>query len=219
MWEPLAASMVGMTAAAVLIAPTPTPPVDATPVLTTTPFGALPGQQVTHTVTISGTATLTAGRITFTTTADLDDVTARATPGQCTVSTRTVTCDLGDVRLAAGAAPPRVTITGRIRTGAEPGGLVRNRVTLTSAEFTDDEAQVASNAYLLPGSTPTSGEASRQSAAVALDPPHRRSTLIAALAVLAAGALIVGAVLLARRRRPRESRHLSRPDDKIRSSR
>ncbi|MFG2054364.1 hypothetical protein ACGFI9_10045 [Micromonospora sp. NPDC048930] len=202
MWEPLAASMVGLTAAAMLIAPTPAPPVDATPVLTTTPFGALPGQQVTHTVTISGTATLTAGRITFTTTADLDDVTVHATPGQCEVSPRTVTCDLGDVRLAAGAAPPRITITGRIRAGADPGGLVRNRVTLTAAEFADDDAQVASNAYLLPGSEPTSGEVSRQAATLPSDPPHRRSAVVAALAVLLAGALVVAAVLLARRRRP-----------------
>lgn len=194
--------MVSIAAAAVLIAPTPTPTsrVDATPVLTTTPFGALPGQLVTHTITISGTATLTAGRITFTTTAELDDLSVHATPGRCAVSALTVTCDLGDVRLAAGTAPPRVTITGRIQTGAAPDGLVRNRVTLTSAEFADDDAQVASNAYLLPGSAPTSAKATLQEIA-ATDPPHRRSTLTAALVALVAAALVVGGALLVRHRR------------------
>lgn len=202
MWRLLAASMVGMSAAAVLAAPTPTTSVDATPVLTTTPFGALPGQQVTHTVTVAGTASLTAGRITFTTTADLEEITVRAEPGRCSVSSSTVVCDLGDVRLAAGAAPPRVTITGRIRDGAAPSGLVRNRVTLTAAEFTDDEGQVASNAYLLPGSAPTSAEASLQ--AVATEPaPPRRASLAVALSVLGGAVLAVGlAVLTRRRRRP-----------------
>ncbi|MFR9775434.1 hypothetical protein ACL02O_05180 [Micromonospora sp. MS34] len=200
MWEPLAASMVGLTAAAVLGAPTPAGPVDATPVLTTTPFAALPGQRVTHTVTISGTATLTAGRIIFTTTAELDDVTVRADPGRCAVTDRTVTCDLGTVRLAAGAAPPSVTITGRIRSVGAPGSVVRNRVILTAAEFASDDAQVASNAYQLPGAAPTSPQASLGSAVA--DPPQRRSTTTATLALLMAAGLAVGVVLVARRRRP-----------------
>ncbi|MCW3840581.1 hypothetical protein ONA70_10780 [Micromonospora yasonensis] len=205
MWEPLAASMAAMTAAAVLVAPTPTPPVDATPVLTTAPFGALPGQQVTHTITISGTASLTDGQITFTTTADLEEVKVHAVPGRCTVAARTVVCDLGDVRLAAGAAAPRITITGRISAGddagADVGAVVRNRVTLTAAEFTDDDAQVASNAYLLPGAAPTTTAPTRQQITVTADPGTRRSTLTVALAALAAAALVVGGALLARRRR------------------
>ncbi|MFE9690236.1 hypothetical protein [Micromonospora sp. NPDC005806] len=204
MWESVAGPMVSMTAAAMLIAPTPAPalPVDATPVLTTAPFGALPGQQVTHTVTISGMATLTAASITFTTTADLDSVIARAEPGQCTVSARTVVCDLGDVRLAAGGAAPRVTITGRISPDEPRGALVRNRVTLTATELPSDNAQVASNAYLIPGADPTIAEPPGQTEAAATsEPPHRRSMAAPAVAVLVAGALAVGVALLARRRR------------------
>lgn len=198
----LATSAAAITAVTLLAGPTP-PPVDATPVLTTTPFGALPGQQVTHTVTIAGTATLTAGRVTFTTTAGLADIAVRAEPGRCAVSSHTVVCDLGDVRLAAGAAAPRITITGRIREGAAPDGLVRNRVTLTSAEFTGDDVQVASNAYLLPGSTPTSAAVAPSLREVAAEPPHRRSSTPVTLAVLGVAVLALGvAVLVRRRRRP-----------------
>ncbi|MGR6320207.1 hypothetical protein Q2K19_24830 [Micromonospora soli] len=206
MWESVAGPVVSMVAAATLIAPTPTPtpgpPVDATPVLTTAPFGALPGQQVTHTITISGTAALTAAVITLTTTADLDSITARAEPGRCTVSARTVVCELGDVRLAAGGTAPRVTITGRISPGEPRGALVRNRVTLTAAQFAGGSAQVASNAYLIPGADPTILESPGQTeAAVTIVPPHRRSMAAPAVAVLVAGAIAVGALLLARRRR------------------
>ncbi|SCG69366.1 hypothetical protein [Micromonospora inositola] len=203
MWESVAAPVVGLMAAVAAAAPTPTParPVDAAPVLTSTPFGALPGQRVTHTVTISGNGTLTAARVTFTTSADLDDVTARAEPGRCTASPRTVVCELGDLRLGTAPAVPRITITGRVRPGAPPGALVRNRVTVTSVESAATGAQIASNAYLLPGATPTDPPLESSAAATEMPPPGRSMRVPAVTAVVLAGAVVVGTLLTRRRRR------------------
>ena len=180
MWESVAAPVVSLLAAVATTAaptPTPVPPVDAAPVLTSTPFGALPGQRVTHTITISGGGTLTNTRVTFTTTADLDGVTARAEPGRCTASPRTVVCELGDLRLGSAPAVPRITITGRVRPGVPPGTVVRNRVSVTSVESAATGAQIASNAYLLPGATATPTDPPLESPAVASEvPPPGRST-------------------------------------------
>jgi hypothetical protein len=215
MWESVAAPVVGLMAAVAAAAPTPppSPPVDAAPVLTSTPFGALPGQQVTHTVTISGMATLTATRVTFTTTADLDGVTARAEPGQCAPSPRTVVCDLGDLRLGTAAGVPRITITGRVRPGAPPGTLVRNRVTVTSVESAATGAQIASNAYLLPGSTATPTDPPLESPAVASEvPPDGRSMRVPAIAAVVVGAVAAGALLTRRRLR---RRHVPPPPGRL----
>ncbi|OKI48931.1 hypothetical protein [Micromonospora sp. CB01531] len=219
MGEAVAASAVAIMAAVMGGVPTPTPTpslrVDATPVLTSTPFGALPGQQVTHTVTIAGTATLVAARITFTTTADLETVTARAQPGWCAVTAREVVCDLGDVRLASGSPAPRITITGRVRPGAEPGTVVRNRVSLTSEQVPENEAQIASNAYLVPGSTTTPIDPPAEPQAATVDPTPARSMRVpTVLAVVVAGLAAAGAVLTRRRLRQRraESVTTGRPD-------
>ncbi|MFG3600396.1 hypothetical protein [Micromonospora chersina] len=206
MWESVAASVAGMMVAMAAAAPTPpvAAAVDATPVLTSTPFGALPEQSVTHTVTISGRGTLTATRVTFTTTADLDGVIAQAEPGRCAASPRVVVCDLGDLLLGAAAAAPRVTITGRIRPGVPPGTVIRNRVSVTSVESTATGPRVASNAYLLPGSmataTATAADPALESPAVAsaVRPPGR-SLRVPAVAAAVIGA-IAAAVLLTRRR-------------------
>ncbi|MEU4713966.1 hypothetical protein AB0F73_10000 [Micromonospora purpureochromogenes] len=205
MWESIAAPAVGLMAAMATAVPTPavpTPPpsVDAAPVLTSTPFGALPGQQVTHTVTISGSGTLTTTKVTFTTTVDLDGVTARAEPGRCAASPRTVVCDLGDLRLDPAGAAPRITISGRVRPGAPPGTVVRNRVGVTSVETTATGARTTSNAYLLPGATATPTDPPLGSTATASEvPPPGRSMRVPAVAAAMAGA-VAAAALLARRR-------------------
>lgn len=179
--------------------------------LTSTPFGALPEQGVTHTVTISGRGTLTATRVTFTTTADLDGVIARAEPGRCAASPRIVVCDLGDLLLGAAAAVPRVTITGRIRPGVPPGTLVRNRVSVTSVESTPTDSRIASNAYLLPGSTATATATATdpplESPAVAsqVRPPGRSLRVPAVAAVVVVGAVAAGILLTRRRLRRRHS--------------
>jgi hypothetical protein len=204
MWESVAAPVVGLMTVVAAAAPTPppSPPVDAAPVLTSTPFGALPGQQVTHTVTISGGGTLTAARVTFTTTVDLDGVTARAEPGRCTAASRTVVCDLGDLRLGTAEAVPRMTITGRVRPGARPGTLVRNRVDVTSVEFTATDAPIASNAYLLPGSTATPTDPPLESPVVAgeVRPSGRSMRVPAVAAAVLVATVVAAAALLARRR-------------------
>ncbi|MEV0804849.1 hypothetical protein [Micromonospora sp. NPDC050200] len=205
MWGPFAAPVVGLMVAVAAAAPTPSPSpaVDAAPVLTSTPFGALPGQQVTHAVTISGRGTLTATRVTFTTTADLDGVTTRAEPGRCAASPRTVVCELGDLRLGTAGAVPRITIAGRVRPGAPPGTLVRNRVSVTSAESTATGGQIASNAYLLPGSTATRTDPPPESPAVGSEvpPPGRSMRVPAVAAVVVAGAVAAVALLTRRLRR------------------
>ncbi|MFJ8579536.1 hypothetical protein [Micromonospora sp. NPDC093277] len=210
MWESVAAPLVGLMAAIGPAAPTPTvspsPPVTFAPVLTSAPFGALPGQRVTHTVTIAGTGDLTAVRVTFTTTADLDDVTARAEPGGCTTSPRTVVCDLGDLTLGATPGAPRITISGLVRPGAPPGAVVRNRVTVTSVESATTGAQVASNAYQFPGPThpPTDPPLESPAAATGVGPAAGSTRTPAVVAVLVAGVAAVVGLLLARRRRRHE---------------
>lgn len=187
-----------------VLAPTPSPTVAAAPVLTSTPFGALPGQRVTHTVTISGQGTLTAARVTFTTTADLDGVTARADQGRCAVSARTVVCDLGDLRLNAGSPEPRITITGRVHPDTPPGTLIRNRVGVTSAQST--ATGVTSNAYLLPGSSRTPTDQPRQESqptATKAEPTGGSMWVPVVAAVVVAGAVAIGAVLARRRMRRR----------------
>jgi hypothetical protein len=208
MWESVAASVAGMmgAVAAAAPAPPPAPAVGATPVLTSTPFGALPEQGVTHTVTIAGRGTLTAARVTFTTTADLDGVVARAEPGRCAASPRIVVCDLGDLLLGAAAAAPRVTITGRIRPGAPPGTVIRNRVSVTSVESTATDPRIASNAYLLPGSTAsaTATDPPLESPAVASQVrPPGRSLRVPAVAAAVVGAIAAGVLLTRRRLRRR----------------
>ncbi|TWG27659.1 hypothetical protein FHX75_11807 [Micromonospora palomenae] len=199
MWESIAAPAAGLMAAMAAALPTPPPSVDAAPVLTSTPFGALPGQQVTHTVTISGSGTLTTTRVTFTTTVDLDGVTARAEPGRCAASPRTVVCDLGDLRLGPAGAAPRITISGRVRPGAPPGTVVRNRVDVTSVETTATGARTTSNAYLLPGSTATPTDP-RSTALASEVPPPGRSMRLPALAAAAVAGAVAAAALLTRRR-------------------
>lgn len=194
-----------MAAVAGAVAPTPSPAVDVAPVLTSTPFGALPGQRVTHTVTISGGGALTAARVTFTTTADLDGVTARAEPGRCAVSARTVVCDLGDLRLAAGSPAPQITITGRMGPGTPPGTLIRNRVSVASAQSTATGAAIASNAYLLPGSAPTAQPRQESQAATRVQPPARSRWVTAVAAVVVAGAVAAAALLTRRRLRRRRA--------------
>ncbi|MEU8264374.1 hypothetical protein AB0C02_27600 [Micromonospora sp. NPDC048999] len=205
MWESVATPVVGLMAAMAATAPTPTPSpaVNFAPVLTSTPFGALPGQRVTHTVTISGTGALTSTRVTFTTTADLDDVTARAEPGDCTTSPRTVVCDLGDLSLGTTAGAPRITISGRVRPGTPPGAVVRNRVTVTAVESATTGAPVASNAYVLPGPTPPPTDPPLESPAEAtgVPPPSGPARVPAVVALAVAVAAAVGALLLVRRRR------------------
>src|SRR5689334_6158501 len=145
---------------------TPSPSVDAVPVLTSSPFGAAPGQPVTHTITLSdpgaaagaGAAALTSVRITFTTTVGLDGVRASASSGSCPIVTAlTVVCELGNVDLSrADAATPNVTITGIVHAGTAPGTLVQNLVNFTSGvPDADPSNHVANNAYLVPGGAPT----------------------------------------------------------------
>ncbi len=171
-----------------------------TPVLTSMPFGAGPGQRVTHTITLSGSGTgVVAGvRVTFTTTVDLDGAVARANQGRCSaVTPRAVTCVVGDVHLPA-TAMPTITITGTMH-AADPGALVQNRVSLVSAHPSAAPAdEVASNAYLIPGSAAApSGQPSARAAAAARS--HRETggdaastwAVVAAVAGVALAGLLV----------------------------
>ena len=197
-WESVAAPVAVMAAAMGVVLSSPaSPAVDAVPVLASAPFGALPGQRVTHTVTLSGSGTLAGARLTFTTTVDLDDVAARAEPGRCAVSPRTVVCDLGDIRLGSGSVAPRVTITGRVRPGAPPGTLVRNRVSIASAQTTTSSAPNASNAYLLPG-TPTAPVPSLYESQAAIRPPGRSNRVSTVAAGVVAGVVVIGGLLTGR---------------------
>lgn len=194
-----------------VLAPAPSPPVDAVPVLTSTPFGAGPGQQVRHTITLSGSGTGTAAavRVTFTTTVDLDGAAAGASPGRCAVTARTVVCDLGDLRFPADAAPPTITITGSVHPGTAPGALVQNRVSVDSARSATNPAnEVVSNAYLVPGSSakptlPAEGAHAAAAGSRAARRPIARAPAVAA--VLACGAVALGGLLLFRRLRQRRS--------------
>ena len=190
-------------------APAPSSRVDVVPVLTSTPFGAGPGQQVRHLITLSGTGagTVAAVRVTYTTTVDLTGAAAKASPGRCAVSARTVVCDLGDLRFAADATKPTIMITGTIGPGAAPGTLVQNRVSVDSPQFATKSAnQVASNAYLVSGSSAAPASRSTAVAHSAVAPaqsPWRSgpATVIATLLVCAAVAL--GGLVVLRRRRQR----------------
>jgi hypothetical protein len=155
-----------------LAAPTPTPSgaLDVVPVLTSTPFGATSGQQVTHTITLSaaGTGTVPAVRVTFRTTAGLDGVTARASPGSCpTVTGTSVVCELGNLTFPGA---PSVTVTGTVGRGLVPGALVQNLVEVTlPAPDGNPGNDTVSNAYLIPGASAST--VARPSAAAAPAPP------------------------------------------------
>jgi hypothetical protein len=186
---------------------TPAPPVDAVPVLTSSPFGAAPGQPVTHTITVSDpgtgaaalTSVLTSVRITFTTTVGLDGVRASASSGSCPIVTAlTVVCELGNVELSgADAATPKVTITGIVHAGTAPGTLVQNLVNVTSGvPDADPSNSVANNAYLIPGGAPThvrapASAASPSGGAARLVNPVPVLATVLILAGLAAARLIV----------------------------
>jgi hypothetical protein len=167
------------------------------PVLTSTPFGAVGGQPVTHTITVGGTGTgsLTAVQVTFTTTVDMDGVTATASQGTCPlVIARRVRCELGTVNLPG--AEPKVTITGTVRRGTVPGTLVQNVASVSAETASDNEV---SNAYLVPGAnvpTPESSASGRQPA-----PAGGRLWLALAGATVAVGLAVAGLYLLRRRRR------------------
>jgi hypothetical protein len=188
------------------VAGSPSPPAGVSPVLASTPFGAVPGRQVTHTVTLSGTGVVAAVRVTFTTTVGLDGVTAAASNGACPVVTALrVVCDFSGVDLSSGTAPT-MTISGTVHPGTAPGTLVQNVVTVGSPGGDGDRAtDVVSNAYLVaagnasPPAAPTGGA----------DPSHRTAdayhaqtnplpTVGAALALVG---LAVGGLLLRLRRR------------------
>lgn len=168
--------------------------VDLVPELTSAPFGAVGGQSVTHTVVVSGAGTgnVTAVRVTFTTTADLDHASATSTQGHCSTGPRTVVCDLGTVNLPT--APAKVTITGTIEAGIGPGFLVQNLVSVTSTDV-DPTNNQASNAYLIPGTSETPAAAPAPAGS-----PQRPSYLVP----VAAGVLVAGglaSIILVRRRR------------------
>jgi Domain of unknown function DUF11 len=195
---------VGVALAGPVFAPTPSGVVDLVPVLTSTPFGAVGGQLVTHTILVTGTATgsLTAMRLTFTTTVGLDGVAASASQGRCTVvNAFTVVCDLGTLDFASADTPsPKVTITGTIQPGTARGTLVQNLVNITSeAPDADASNNATSNAYLIPG---LSGSSSAPNAAQSSGGAARRPGY---LVPVAAAVLVLGAmasfILLRRRRR------------------
>ncbi|MEH0981434.1 hypothetical protein [Micromonospora sp. CPCC 205556] len=167
---------------------------------------------MTHTVTIAGPGAVTAARVTFTTTVDLDGVTARAEPGRCAVSARSVVCDLGDLRLGAGSPAPRITITGTVRSGTPAGTLVRNRVSVTSAR--PGATGVTSNAYLLPGSPATPDDQRQQesyAAAPRAQSPSRWTGVSVVPVAVVAGAIAAGTLLARRRLRRRRAQPVSHP--------
>jgi hypothetical protein len=197
-----------VSAAVALAGPVPALPppngVDLVPVLTSTPFGAIGGQQVTHTILVSatGTGNATGVRLTFSTTVGLDGVAVSASQGHCSVvDTATVVCELGVLDFPnADAAPPKVTITGTVKPGILRGSLVQNLVNVASeppdADVSND---TASNAYLIPGlsGSPTS----RPNTARSSDGPGRR---LGYLVPVTAAVLVLGALasfILFRRRR------------------
>jgi hypothetical protein len=195
---------VAVALAGPVFAPTPSGVVDLVPVLTSTPFGAVSGQLVTHTILVTGIATgsLTAVRLTFTTTVGLDGVAASASQGRCTiVNALTVVCDLGTLDFpSADTAPPKVTITGTVKPGTARGTLVQNQVNITSeAPDADASNNATSNAYLIPG---LSGSSSAPNVARSLGGAARKPGYLVpvAAAVLAFGAL-ASLILLRRRRR------------------
>jgi hypothetical protein len=195
---------VAVALAGPVFAPTPSGVVDLVPVLTSTPFGAVSGQLVTHTILVTGTATgsLTAVRLTFTTTVGLDGVAATASQGRCTIANAlTVVCDLGTLDFpSADTPPPKVTITGTVQPQTARGTLVQNLVNITSeAPDADASNNATSNAYLIPA---LSGSSSAANAAQSSCSVARRPSY---LAPVAAAMLVLGAlaslILLRRRRR------------------
>ena len=188
------------TALTGVVMATPAPPVDPVPVLTSSPFGAAPGQPVTHTITLSDPGTgaaaltsLTSVRITFTTTVGLDGVRASASSGNCPIVTAlTVVCELGNVELSGDAATPKVTITGVVHAGTAPGTLVQNLVGVTSGvPDADSSNNVANNAYLIPGGAPTHVRAPA-SAANAASPSGGAARLVNPVPVLATVLILAG---------------------------
>ena len=179
--------------------------VDLVPVLTSTPFGAIGGQPVTHTIVVSGTGTgtVTGVRVTFTTTVGLERAVASTTQGRCSVADdRTVVCDLGVVGFpSAATAPPKVTISGTVKPGSLRGALVQNVVKVASAPADADLSNnAATNAYLIPGPSvgPTTGPAAAPASENTTRTPSYLAPVVAA--VLVVGAL-AGVLLLRRRRR------------------
>jgi hypothetical protein len=214
MWIARAVPIVGV--AVILAGSTPAaaaPALDVTPVVTSTPFAAPPGQRVTHVVTLSGTGTgvLPAVRVTFTTTVDLDGVTASASVGSCPIVTAlTVVCDLGNVDFSdAGAAAPKVTIAGTLHPSAAAGTLVQNLVNVTAGVPDADPADnVASNAYLVGGANAApsgSPEPSLTPGRPLSSRVARRGVhivpILAVLAVATLAAALAAAGLIVRRRR------------------
>lgn len=175
---------------------------DVTPVLTSTPFGALPGQRVTHTITlaVTGGGAVPGVRVTFTTSADLVLVAAHTSAGRCpTVGARTVVCDLGTL-----SGPATVRVQGVLAAGTAPGALVSNVVTVSSARPDANPADDrADNAYLLPPPTATASNSPAASARPA--GASERSTrtgrpVLALVAAVALAALVAGGLLVRRRR-------------------
>jgi hypothetical protein len=202
-------SVVAVALAGPVFAPTPSGVVDLVPVLTSTPFGAAGGQLVTHTILVTGTATgsLTAVRLTFTTTVGLDGVAASASRGRCTIANAlTVVCDLGTLDFpTADTPPPKVTITGTVQPATARGTLVQNLVNITSeAPDADASNNATSNAYLIPGlsSSSSAPNAAQSSGGAAPRPgyPVPVTAVAVAAAVLVLGALS-SLILLRRRRR------------------
>lgn len=189
------------TALTGVVMATPAPPAGAVPVLTSSPFGAAPGQPVTHTITLSDPGTgaaaltsLTSVRITFTTTVALDGVRASASSGSCPIVTAlTVVCELGNVDLSgADAATPTVTITGIVHAGTAPGTLVQNLVNVTAGvPDADSSNNVANNAYLIPGGAPTHVRPPA-SAANAASPSGGAARLVNPVPVLATVLVLAG---------------------------
>ncbi len=171
------------------------------------PFGASAGQPVTHTVSLSGTGAATAVRVTFTTTVDLDGVTATASQGGCpVVTTIRVVCEFGDVDLEPGAAAPTMTISGTVRPGTAAGTLVQNVVAVsTQGRDGDPATDVVSNAYLAAAGDAASpatpgGDASRPPRDPSREQASALSTVGAAMVVF--GLTASGLILWRRRRGP-----------------
>jgi hypothetical protein len=164
------------------VAPSPAPGVGVVPVLTSTPFGAGPGQPVSHTITLSGrVAGSVALRVTFRTTIGLDGLAATTTQGRCQVTDpRTVACDL---RLPAADMPAtKIVVSGTVAPDTPAGALVQNWVSSHLTEGGSGAADgVASNAYLIPTGAPP------RSATTATRPVARHTgTGTAPIAVVAA---------------------------------
>lgn len=187
--------------------------VDVVPALTSTPFAAAPGRPVKHTITVSatGTGSVTAVRVTFTTTVGLDGIRATASAGRCPIVTaQQVVCDLGTLTFSsADAAAPQVTITGTVHSGTAAGALVQNLVNVSSEQRdADPDNNDVSNAYLVPGasaapvsaSTSDPDATSQPSSQAARSAPNRIPVYVA---LLAFGALAAAGLILAWRRHRR----------------